>query len=294
MSETPTPPPLRLSVIIPTYNSGPWLAEAVRSVGDPPPPGVEVIVIDDGSTDGSAEALAGWPRITVLQQPNAGPAAARNRGLAAARGEFVAFLDADDRWLPGRTAALVAGPLPAADFLYEDYRIVDVATGAVGTMLCPALPAGAAAAPVLLRHNIISSSTVVAPRAALAAAGGFREDLRLGEDWDLWLRLAERGTVAKLPGVWTEHRERAGSLTAAAAGEIHRAGERVLAAALARRPELYRAVARRARADLECRSGMRAYRARDFLGARRHFLRAIAGGRWRPSASYFLRSLGAG
>ncbi len=290
-----TSPSLRLSVIIPAYNAGPWLAEAVRSVGDPPPPGVEVIVVDDGSTDLSPDALAGWPGVTVLRQPNAGPAAARNRGIAAARGELVAFLDADDRWLPGRTAALVAGPLPVADFLYEDYRIVDVATGAVSTMLCPALPRGtAAAAPVLLRHNIISSTTVVAPRAAVTAAGGFREDLRLGEDWDLWLRLAERGTVAKLPGVWTEHRERAGSLTAAAAGEIHRAGERVLALALARRPELYLAVARRARADLECRTGMRAYRARDFLQARRHFLRAIAGGRWRPSASYFLRSLAAG
>ena len=288
-----TSPPLRLSVIIPTYNGGPWLAEAVRSVGDPPPPGVEVLVIDDGSTDGSAEALAGWPGVTVLRQPNAGPGAARNRGLAAARGELVAFLDADDRWLPGRVPALLAAPLPSADLLYSDYRIIDVATGSARPMPSPELPR-AVAAPTLLLHNVIGTSTAVARREAVAAAGGFREDVRFGEDWDLWLRLAERGPVAKLPGVWTEHRERPGSLAAAAATEVHHASARILAAALARRPDLYRAVARRARAELECRSGMRAYRARDFLRARGHFLRAIAGGRWRPSASYFLRSLGAG
>jgi hypothetical protein len=72
---------------------------------------------------------------------------------------------------------------------------------------------------------------------------------------------------------------------------LHRASEQVIAAALARRPDLYRAAAGRARADLALRSGLRAYRARDFRRARRHLLRAIAGGRLTPSARYFLQSL---
>lgn len=286
---------IRLSVVIPAYNAGALLAEAVRSVGAggrEDVEEVEILVADDGSTDGSPETVAGLPGVRLLGQPNRGPGAARNLGLEAARGELVAFLDADDIWLPGRADRLLAGQLPAADLLFSDYVVRDLARGTARPHTCPDL--GEPAATAIAVHNPICTSTAVARRAALARAGGFRTDLRFAEDWDLWLRLAEAGPVAKLDGVWAEHRERTGSLAHAGRLGLHAAQEVVLAAALARKPALYRGVARAARAHLECRSGIRAYRARDFGEARCHLWRSVLGGRLRPSLKYLVRALGAG
>lgn len=90
-----------VSVIIPTYNSGTFLAAAINSVLDQSYQPVEIIVIDDGSTDDSAAiAQQCGPTIQLVKQPNAGPAAARNHGVALAQGEWLAFLDADDWWHP--------------------------------------------------------------------------------------------------------------------------------------------------------------------------------------------------
>jgi glycosyltransferase involved in cell wall biosynthesis len=279
---------IELSIIIPTYNAGSFLAEAVRSVGELDS-ACEILVVDDGSTDGSPATVAGLPGVQVLTQPNRGPGAARNRGIAAARGTLVAFLDADDRWLPGRLPDLLAAAQqPDSDLFYSDYRIIKVETGAIRD-LCPDLGPNPALA--LFRHNPLATPATAVRRSAALAAGGFREDLRFGEDWDLWLRLAEAGKVAKLSGFAAECRERAQSLARAHVDELHRASEVVLAAALARRPDLYRAAAARARADLALRSGIRAYRARDFRRARGYFWRAVAGGRITPSARYLLQSL---
>jgi len=283
---------IRLSVVIPAHNAGPLLAEAVRSVEAEGCLGVEILVVDDGSTDGSLETVRGMAAVRPLQQPNRGPGAARNLGLRQAQGEWVGFLDADDVWLPGRTERLLGADLPVADLLYSDHLIRDLATGAVRQKICPSLRAPAAVA--LAIHNPICTSTVVARRPALTAAGGFREDVRFAEDWDLWLRMAENGEVAQLAGVWAEHRERPGSLAGADRGELHRAQELVLAAALERRPALYRPVARAARAQLDCRSGIRSYRDRDYRRARRHLWRSVLGGRLRPSLKYLMRALAAG
>jgi glycosyltransferase involved in cell wall biosynthesis len=278
-----------LSVIIPTYNSGALLGEAVRSIGDPGPTG-EILIVDDGSTDGSVAQVADHPGVRVLSQANGGPGAARNRAIAAARGNLIAFLDADDIWLPGRTTALLtAARSPAADLLYADYRVRNLTTGGVRDVVCPGFPEPAAAA--LFRHNLLCTSAVAARRTAIVEAGGFRSDLRFGEDWDLWLRLTEAGTIAKLPGYASEYRERPGSLAGAGVDAVHAASEKVLAAALARRPDLYRPVARLAVADLALRSGIRAYKAHDFSRARRYFLRAMAGGRLTPSARFLVQSL---
>jgi glycosyltransferase involved in cell wall biosynthesis len=97
----PVSPPL-ISVVIPVFNAEPHLAEALDSVVTQSHPSIEVLVIDDGSTDGSGEVARRYPdpRIRVVSQPNSGPAAARNRGVLIAKGEFLAFLDADDIWEP--------------------------------------------------------------------------------------------------------------------------------------------------------------------------------------------------
>jgi len=104
----PTQTPL-VSVILPTYNAMAFLAQAVESVLTQDYSQMELLVIDDGSTDGTADhAALQDPRIRVLRQKNAGPAAARNLGLAHAQGELVAFIDADDFWLPGKLRTQVA------------------------------------------------------------------------------------------------------------------------------------------------------------------------------------------
>jgi len=295
---------IRLSVVIPAFNAGSLLAAAVRSVAAAERGDVEVLVVDDGSTDGSAEAVAqdmaapAAARVMLLRQANRGPGAARNRGLEAARGDLVGFLDADDVWLPGRAAALLgtgtaeAAALARADLIYSDYVLRNLATGAGTPHACQPLAPPAARSLVL--HNPICTSTVVARRAALVAAGGFREDLRFAEDWDLWLRVAERASLTHVAAAWAEHRERAGSLAGGNLAALHRAGELVLAAALARAPELYGPVARAARANLELRSGVRAQRAGDLGAARRHLARAVCGGRFRPALRLLAASLFAG
>src|SRR5262245_44893341 len=129
-----------LTVIIPTYNAGAMLGEAVRSVGDPGPAG-EILVVDDGSTDGSVADVTSLPGVRVLKQSNGGPGAARNRAISEALGTVVAFLDADDLWLPGRTAALLtAARAPAADLLYAYYRVRNLATGGLREVVCPGFP----------------------------------------------------------------------------------------------------------------------------------------------------------
>jgi glycosyltransferase involved in cell wall biosynthesis len=93
---------LRISVIVPLFNKANYVARAIRSILAQTLTEFELLVVNDGSTDGGEQVVATFtdPRIRLLHQPNAGPGAARNRGLAEARGEYVAFLDADDEWLP--------------------------------------------------------------------------------------------------------------------------------------------------------------------------------------------------
>ncbi|HVN33854.1 MAG TPA: glycosyltransferase family A protein [Casimicrobiaceae bacterium] len=93
-----------VSCVIPVFNGEPYLREALASVLSQTHSAIEIIVVDDGSTDGTPGILEEWSsRITSVRQANAGPSAARNRGIEKARGEYIAFLDADDLWLPQKT-----------------------------------------------------------------------------------------------------------------------------------------------------------------------------------------------
>ncbi len=107
MSEAIEETPL-VSVVVPVHRGEPFLAAALASVAAQTHPAVEVIVVDDGSPDGSAEIAAAWSGVRLLRQANLGVAAARNAGLALARGSLVAFLDQDDEWAPGRLAVGIA------------------------------------------------------------------------------------------------------------------------------------------------------------------------------------------
>jgi len=202
------PPPDRLqelaappsfSVILIAYQAAETVGEAVRSALAQTHPAHEVIVVDDGSTDDSASALRPFEGdITLIRKDNGGAASARNVGLAAATGEFVAFLDADDRFHPKRIECLaeLARRRPDLDMLSTDMVFI-VDGEEVGSFL-----ADNPFAVVDQRIEIMKSCFVGAPPAVraerLRAIGGFDESLRVASDWDGWLRLILDGAGAGL------------------------------------------------------------------------------------------------
>jgi O-antigen biosynthesis protein len=189
----------RVSVIVPTYNRADVLPRAIRSVLAQSWTDLELLVVDDGSTDATAEVVArhGDPRVRYLRQPqNAGVSAARNRGLRAARGDFVAFLDSDDEWLPGK--------------LFEQLAVFERAPadlGVVYTGVECVFADGRRRVDVpeergdvyrhMLGRNVIhgGGSNVMMRRNVVAVVGFFDERLRAIEDYEYWLRIARFFTV---------------------------------------------------------------------------------------------------
>jgi hypothetical protein len=193
-----------VSVVIPTHNGGAYLAESVASVLGQSFGDLELIVVDDGSTDGSVQALVSDPRLRVVTQSNQGVSAARNRGAVEASSDLVAFLDADDRWLPDKLARQleVLHAQPDALVCYTAYAAINPAgerlSGTIGGEGCSYLS--------LFEANPIPMSSAVVRRAALLAAGGFDSSYSTAADWDLWLRLAQQGRFCCVAECLTEYR----------------------------------------------------------------------------------------
>jgi GT2 family glycosyltransferase len=178
-------PGAAVSVVIPAYNAASWIAEAIESALDQSVPPREVIVVDDGSTDDTGRVADRFlPRVRVLRKPNGGPAAARNFGIAAASGTWIALLDADDRWLPQKLERqlALAGPDVALVHTLE--------TGETRLEVPERLTFED-----LWQSNWIANSSVLVRREIVLALGGFDEDPKLKsvEDYHFWLRLAATG-----------------------------------------------------------------------------------------------------
>jgi glycosyltransferase involved in cell wall biosynthesis len=203
----------RVSVVIPARDAAATLARAIRSARAQTRPPDEVLVVDDASGDDSAAIAAGLGATVVRLAAHQGAGAARNAGVAAAGGEVIGFLDADDEWLPDKLARQL--PLLAdADF---------VACGAIlfaedGTRLGPLYDGeipreGADCWRGLLARNTIATSCVLVWRRAFDAAGGFDPGLPVAEDQDLWLRLSERGRFRYLDAALVHMHQTGISLT---------------------------------------------------------------------------------
>lgn len=187
-----------VSVIIPAYNAAEFMGETLDSVFAQTFTRFEVIVINDGSPD--TEQLEGvverYPsNLRYIKQENQGAAAARNAGLRAARGEFVAFLDADDTWLPTfleRQLALLKNT--GAELVFADALLFGDSPLDGRTFMQVDPPSGEVTAENLLRVKVtVLTSTVLARKAPVLDVGLFDVSLRRGQDFDLWLRLAKAG-----------------------------------------------------------------------------------------------------
>jgi glycosyltransferase involved in cell wall biosynthesis len=203
-----------ISVIIPAFNARAYIAHALASVLAQSRPADEIILIDDGSTDDTASALQPFnSRIRYIRQPNQGAAAARNAGIAVSRGEYIAFLDADDLWHPRKlelqSKALTSRP---------DLALLGTQTFPAGSPL-PNIDGAANIScdpiswPRLVVKNRFVTSSILAHRRRIEEIGLFDPSLHGPEDHDLWARVAERYAVANLALPLTGYRIRPESLS---------------------------------------------------------------------------------
>ncbi|HTK28431.1 MAG TPA: glycosyltransferase [Vicinamibacterales bacterium] len=209
-----------VSVILPVYNRARSVWRAAESVLAQTYPHVELIVVDDGSDDDLARALAPLrDRVTLLARPHAGAYAARNAGIAAARGPLLAFIDSDDVWRPDRLARQM--PLvERLDVALVFGDAVHVAgptdaphpTGLTCFRVTP--PARGRVAAHFIRGNFVPTTTVLVRRAALEADGGFSEDEPVSADYLAWYRIARRHELDYVDGPVADYTVHADGISA--------------------------------------------------------------------------------
>lgn len=204
----------RVSVIIPSYNGEKWLARSVGSVISQTFEDFELIVIDDGSTDGTPELVARFAdsdgRVKYIREENYGaPARPRNVGIKASSSEYIAFLDSDDEWVSDKLAKQVdmfSSLGSRYGIVTSNILLVDDQTGTVtgrhnlGRYLGPGIEER------LLEYNfLLTPSAVMVRRAVIDEIGLFDELLRFTEDWDIWIRACERFEIAYVPEFLTRY-----------------------------------------------------------------------------------------
>ncbi len=182
-----------VSVIIPTYNSVQYVVAAVQSVLAQTVKELEIVVIDDGSTDDTEAVMRGYGSpVRYIRQQNSGVAVARNRGIEESRGRYIAFLDADDTWFPHKLERQLAAldERPAYGVCYSAFTVVD--SDLEPLFINRSKRVGSALEDLLLRGNIVGSiCTVIGERTLFEKVGGFDTALSQCADWDMWVRLAE-------------------------------------------------------------------------------------------------------
>lgn len=208
-----------VSVVMPAYNAAATVAESVRSVLGQSYPDWELIVVNDGSTDATSAVLAPFladPRVRLIEQPNAGVGAARNTGIRRSRGEFVAFLDADDLWQEGKLAlqvALFASAPASLGLVHTRYRSF---TGdPVKSRPKDDDPCFGRLPPErrILVYDFIATSTVMVRARLFQSVGLFDEKLAGTEDWDLWIRILAGHGEQKIDEALVLYRENPNGLS---------------------------------------------------------------------------------
>ena len=183
-----------VSVVIPTYNGGEHLLDAVNSVLQQTYAPLEIIVVDDGSKEDILRILSPVSqRIMYIRQDNAGPAAARNTGVRAARGEFIAFLDDDDLWHPTKLEAQMHGMSqdPDCGLVYSYPILIDEKGSLIFNQPPKTFPSGYVYYDFLKQNQIVTVSATLLRASVFQKVGFFDTNLYVCEDYDLWLRIAK-------------------------------------------------------------------------------------------------------
>lgn len=209
-----------VSVIIPAFNAANTIVRAIDSVRQQNVGPIEIIVIDDGSADNTVDVvrnnIADGENIQVLRmQQNSGVSAARNTGIRVAQGKYLAFLDADDIWLPAKLQKQIARMEqdPTITLVSCNSRLISESGVPLkeGHRNRPPVE-GTDAWKTLLVYNFIPTPTVLTRTAVVKALGGFDVSLAVGEDLDLWIKLGIQGRIAILPDILINYYDLAGSL----------------------------------------------------------------------------------
>jgi glycosyltransferase involved in cell wall biosynthesis len=199
--QTSTEPslPYEVAVVIPSYNCASFLASALDSVLRQTYRDFRIFVIDDGSIDATGEVMRLYSdRSVCLRQPHAGAAAARNRGISISSSPYIAFLDADDLWLPTKLERQVhlLSTRPDVGLVCSDFSISGARENIGSYFERVRVPADGRMFEHLVRECFVSTSCVVVRRRAIEEVGLFEESLAVSEDFNLWLRIASRWNVA--------------------------------------------------------------------------------------------------
>lgn len=194
----------KISVVIPLYNKEKTIKKTIQSVLDQQFTNFELVIVNDGSKDNSLEIVKAIddPRIRIIDKPNGGVSSARNEGIRQSKSEYIAFLDADDEWLPNHLSDISSLIIEFGDCCsvfttnfsrkFNDGNILpsrkDLSRGQIKNYF-----------KTIAKGSIINSSSVAAQKSALIHVGLFNENYTHGEDIDLWNRLARRFNVAYSP-----------------------------------------------------------------------------------------------
>lgn len=226
-----TSPLPRVSVVIPCFNAERFIAATLKAVLAQQGAQLEVIVIDDGSTDASVRIVSeSFPGVRLISQANAGVAAARNAGIAAALHEWVAFCDADDIWLPGKLTAQfdALAACPGARMSYTAWQVwtsdtPEPSPGEIATLAGVDKPGASGwVYPDLLLDCVVWTSTVLARREVFDEVGVFDTGLRIGEDYDLWLRASRATRIERVTRPLALYRQHPASITRGAPRDNYR------------------------------------------------------------------------
>jgi glycosyltransferase involved in cell wall biosynthesis len=236
-----------VSVVIPTYNYARFLGDAIRSVLDQTYPSVEIIVVDDGSTDDPAAIVAKFEAVEFIAQQNQGLSAARNAGLRACRGELVVFLDADDRLLPDAlaTGARLLADNPSLGFAAGYSRLISVDGVPQATVNRPVSREHEPYVALLSRNSIRNPAAVVFRRDIVDAVGGFVSGVDACADLELYLRITRSFPVVFHEVTVAEYRRHGENMSDNAAVMLRQA----LEVLRQQRPYLVTAARRRALRD---------------------------------------------
>lgn len=185
-----------VSVVIPTYNRKGMIGRAIESVLNQTYQNLELLLVDDGSSDGTVESVSHFfkdPRFHYQYQKNSGQSAARNRAIAQASGDLIAFLDSDNYWDLDKLRSQLDFWSGKTDYdiLYSLGTPIDLEGKILKSMQLPKPQNGRILGELVLR-NFITNNTVLVPRSCFQELGDFDESLRIAEDYDLWLRFATR------------------------------------------------------------------------------------------------------